>query len=265
MRYRYVKAHPPPPRAKKPLPRLLRLMPGALITLGSVFLANVLWPLLSYQLFVAPQIRRPRLLSPIPDEQLLTVNAPTPFGDPANQQSPIQEVLGQTTDFTNARNWFPTADFPQSRSEITRYQLSIPAVNIDTADVEIGGESLEESLIHYPGSALPGQLGSPVIFGHSILRQFYAPQKENPRRYLSIFSKIMTLEEGDEIIIDYDGIRYTYEVSDKFEVEPEDIFILQQRLNTKELKLITCIPEGTYLRRGVVLARLVDNTRKDQP
>jgi sortase A len=68
----------------------------------------------------------------------------------------------------------------------------------------------------------------------------------------------MTLDEGDEILVDYDGIQYVYKVREKVEVQPEDVFILQQKLNNRELKLITCVPEGTYLRRGVVIAELVD-------
>jgi len=68
----------------------------------------------------------------------------------------------------------------------------------------------------------------------------------------------MTLKTGDRIFIDYDGIRYTYEVKDKVEVKPEDLFILEQKYSNRELKLITCVPEGTYLRRGVIVAQLVD-------
>ena len=68
----------------------------------------------------------------------------------------------------------------------------------------------------------------------------------------------MTLDTGDEIFVDFDGITYKYVVKDKLEIKPEDIFILQQRYNNRELKLITCVPEGTYLRRGVIVAQLVD-------
>ena len=42
------------------------------------------------------------------------------------------------------------------------------------------------------------------------------------------------------------------------EVQPDDLFILEQRYHTRELKLITCVPEGTYRRRGVIVAQLKD-------
>ena len=68
----------------------------------------------------------------------------------------------------------------------------------------------------------------------------------------------MTMKTGDRIFVDYDGIKYTYEVKDKVEVSSEDLFILEQQYSGRELKLITCVPEGTSLRRGVVVAQLVD-------
>jgi sortase A len=171
--------------------------------------------------------------------------------------------MGSAVDYTNAKNWFPTADF-DINEPVTTYSIDIPSLNIEKAQVIIGGEDLSEGLIQYPGTAKPGQFGAPVIFGHSTLRQFYNPKENNDDRYVSIFSKIMTLKNRDRIFIDYDNIRYTYEVVDKVEVQPEDLFILEQHLNRKELKLITCVPEGTYLRRGVILAKLVNLSSFDE-
>ena len=66
----------------------------------------------------------------------------------------------------------------------------------------------------------------------------------------------MTLAPGDEIKIRYDGVTYNYRVIDKIEVKPEDIQILEQKYSGGYPKLVTCVPEGTYLRRGVVIAEL---------
>jgi len=67
----------------------------------------------------------------------------------------------------------------------------------------------------------------------------------------------MTLKNGDEIFVTYDGIKYRYLVQEKTEVQPEDVYILTQQYDARQLKLVTCTPEGTYLRRGVVTAQLV--------
>ena len=238
--------------------RLKRLTPAILITLGSILMANVAWPIINYQFFVSPQLQRTELLSPINElstayfSPLASSNEPVALGQTA-------QILGQDLDYTKATNWFPAADFQQSKeSKITHYTIDIPTLDIDDAIVEIGGDDLSKHLIQYPGTSNPGELGSPVLFGHSVLRQFYNPSINNPRRYMSIFSKIMTLEDGDEIFVSFDGIRYKYTVVEKAVVNPEDVFILQQRHDRRELKLITCVPEGTYLQRGVVIAQLQD-------
>lgn len=239
----------------------LRIVPSVLISLGALLIANVAWPIVSYQLLVAPDIQKSELVSPVPKTQLGSVPAVMPGSMEQQQQlltnPQTPQVLGADMDYTDPGNWFPTAGFAAG-GEVDEYQISIPAVDIEDARVIIGGDDLDTSLIHYPNTALPGQLGSPVVFGHSILRQFYNPDINNPNRYNSIFSKIMTLETGDQMFVTYDGIKYTYEVKDKVEVQPEDLFILEQRYNNRELKLITCTPEGTYLRRGVVIAQLVN-------
>jgi LPXTG-site transpeptidase (sortase) family protein len=67
----------------------------------------------------------------------------------------------------------------------------------------------------------------------------------------------MTLENGDRIYLTYDNVKYTYVVQGKTEVKPDDTFILAQRIDVRQLKLVTCVPEGTVLRRGVVTAQLV--------
>ncbi|MFC1653641.1 sortase [Patescibacteria group bacterium] len=272
MLYRYVKAPPTediypqqtPEFEEKKIPQKPRnpknfkkLFPPILITLGSILIANVAWPIISHELIISPQIKREPIISPLQDFAHIQTIPNTRDTQIAQSDSQAEQVLGSQVDYTKAQNWFPTANFTTDlKYGVSKYTLSIPKVDVEDAEVIIGGESLNQSLIHFPGTSLPGQLGSPVIFGHSILRQFYAPQKSNKDRYDSIFSKIMTLKEEDEIFIDYDGIKYTYKVKERVEVQPEDVFILQQRLNNRELKLITCTPEGTYLRRGVIVAEL---------
>lgn len=156
------------------------------------------------------------------------------------------EVLGTTDeggiDYTHASNWFPTANDPSrfaARGDISFYTISIPELNIQSAAVAIGGDELADSLIQYPGTALPGREGDAVIFGHSILPAFY-----NPENYISIFSKIDTLEKGSEIKVNFDGISYTYLVKEMFRVKPTDVYILDQNNSGYYLSLVTCFPMG---------------------
>ena len=202
------------------------------------------------------------MVSPLPTTVLETQRLAQVAGITSYQQSPEDdEVTDTDLDYTKASNWFPTAPITQPNpSKITHYTVDIPKLNVKNAVVEIGGEDLKKTLVQYAETANPGEFGSPVIFGHSILRQFYNPSRSNPNRYVSMFSTIMTLETGDEITINFDGIEYTYSVSDKYEVTPEQVEVLQQRYDRQALKLITCTPEGTYLRRGVIEAQLIPTT-----
>jgi len=67
----------------------------------------------------------------------------------------------------------------------------------------------------------------------------------------------MTLKTGDKILLTFDDVQYTYLVQSKKEVLSTDVQILTQQYDARRLKLVTCVPEGTYLRRGVVTAQLV--------
>lgn len=204
-----------------------------LIILGLVLLGNVFLPIFLYQLkrssFYQP------IISPLSDSAV---------------------VLGASfmgTDYTEPTSWFPSAPklapFP---SKITHYSLSIPKLEIEKAVVHIGGEDLAQALIHYPGTAFPGQSGNAVVFGHSVLPQFF-----NPRSYKTIFSTLPELKENDEILVEFDGVVYRYQVIKMVEVSPQDISVLGQQPDGEYLTLITCVPPGTYLKRLVVKARLI--------
>lgn len=248
--------------------RLRRILPVALITLGSILVGNAVWPILFFTLFVSPSLKRANLSSPVPQENIIgqSVEASTLSKVQAAETSdgelirpkPRPVILDEPLDYSNLANWFSDSRMIQDeiQAQAKEYFIEIPKLGIGRTDIKVGGTDLNKNLIQYPGTANPGDFGAPVIFGHSVLRQFYRPELTNPNRLKSIFSKIMTLETGDHIFITYDGVKYTYTVEEKHEVDPEDTYILEQRHSQRELKLITCVPEGTFLHRGVVVARL---------
>ena len=209
--------------------RLRIVLPIASFVLGLVFLTNAFWPIVVYEL--RSRHFTPAFLSPLE----------------------VKGDLLATVDYSQPQSWFPTqTNLPPSPSKITHYTLSIPKLGIDRAVVQVGGKDLMKSLSQYPGTALPGNLGNAVVFGHSVLPQFF-----NPKDYRTIFSTLPTLNEGDEILINFDGVTYTYQVENMIEVLPEDVSVLQQYYDRERLSLITCVPPGTYLRRLVVVGRLL--------
>ncbi len=207
---------------------------------GLVILFSALYPIVSYE--IVSRQKFPRLLSPIDRE-----NYDQSFGN---------------LDYTKASNWFVGGVERNSFISlgVSFYTVTIPALEIEDATVSIGGEDLSESLIQYPGTSLPGKIGNSVIFGHSILPQFYDPQD-----YLAIFSTLPSLEKGDLVFVNYDGISYKYIVEDMFEVRPADIEILEQSATGSYLSLVTCTPPGHPLKpkRLIVRAKLIPTTQAD--
>ncbi len=214
---------------KKNLIRALAIMSGLS---GFIILAYVFFPLISYDI---SSRKFSSYLSPVPDKNVVSV---------------------ATYDNTKASNWFPAGaeskDF--NSSSVGYYNISIPKLKIDNVVVSIGGEDLSKSLIQYPGTALPGKYGNAVIFGHSILPQFY-----NPKDYLSMFSTLPKLEKGDDISVNYDGVNFRYKVDSKVETTPTDLQVLEQDMSDSFLTLVTCVPPGHPLmpRRLVIRARLI--------
>lgn len=247
---RYTKAYhstviPP----KKTVSKRRSLVSLTLMSLGLLLLASVVIPLTSF-------VFTRKSTTPTSSERL-TVKASEAVEYLLPTPKPTPVVVAQELDYLDLSSWFPEQEFPiLPPQQAKTYTLSIPVLGIESAQVLVGGTDLDKSLIQYPGTAAPGELGSPVIFGHSVLRQFYNPKITNPRRYISIFSTIMTLKEGEEIFVTDDGVTYRYVVVDKVDVKPTDRYILQQDKNVRQLKLVTCRPEGTYLFRGVVTAVL---------
>jgi len=236
---------PPPPQPAKIASVGPHILPTITSALGLFLIAFVVWPIFSYELFdtqSAPPTTNTGLLIPLVEQ---TSTSLTAF-------AAAPKIVG-SVDYTHASNWFPSSKntSPSNLSGPTSYTLSIPKLNIENAEVIIGSDDLSKSLIQYRETSQPGKLGSPVIFGHSILPQFY-----NPKNYMAIFSTLPTLENGDSVIIDYDNVKYTYTVTEKQEVMPEDLWVLEQRYDSKKIKLITCVPPGLKTKRLVVTAEL---------
>lgn len=202
---------------------------------GLIILFSSIWPIIKYQLTNSRKFN--------------TLLSPLSFQDRS-------DTILQDADLTKASNWFPNLLENENfnSSKVSFYTISIPKLKIENAIVSIGGEDLSKNLVQYPGTALPGKRGNAVIFGHSILPIFY-----NPKNYMSIFSTLPTLDKGDEIYINFDGISYNFEVEELFEIYPTDIQILQQDVTDSFLTLVTCVPPGDPRnpKRLIVRARVI--------
>lgn len=223
--------------------RFLKPFAFLLVITGVLLIFNVVTPILQWQIFYAPSLSS-TILSPIPKTIMLNASS-------------LASVLAEKTtrgasfDSTQASNWFPIGN--PTTNVHKEYHLAIPTLGIDDAIVSIGSDDLSKSLVHYGGSSLPGEYGNAVIFGHSVLPQFF-----NAKNYKTIFSTLHTLKVGDKINITYDNVSYQYSIFNFRVVDPTEISVLEQQYDNDYLTLITCTPPGTYWKRLVVKAK-IDN------
>ncbi len=218
--------------------------------LGIFLIAQVAYPIIGWYVFLYPSYSR-QFVSPL-SSNFISQNAKLVSPVQAQEMAPTLSL------YANNDSYAPTSWFPQAKqfkevikSDLKVYSVSVPKLHIDTATVEIGGDDLKKSLVAWPTSAVPGSYGANIIFGHSELPQF-----ASPKDYSGIFTHIMDLAQDDTIFVDYDGVRYKYQVFDKKVVDPEDISVLEQRFDDRYLTLITCVPPGTLWKRGIVKARM---------
>mgnify|MGYP001233872424 CR=1 FL=1 len=246
MGYVYVKRKTSHQRKSLKVPKLEKLnkkyLSYILFSLGIFAILSVLYPILGFQFFYSGRFKK--IVSPVSSNFY-------------NQDS---NIGGITADYTQLSSWFiqdKNQDVSQSK-ELTpengqKYYISIPKLGINNAEVQIGSMDLKKSIIHYPQTAMPGQKGNTVIFGHSVLPQFF-----NPKSYLTIFSTLFKLKAKDQIFIKYDNVNYTYSIEDIYEVKATDFSVLDQRYDGRFLTLVTCYPPGTYIKRLVVKAKITE-------
>lgn len=222
--------------------------------IGVTIIAWVAWPIISFKLLIAP--RFVQFLAPVPETKMKQVLSQatseiTQVASKAVKEAQAQIVEDTNVDYTKASNWFPQLPQEETERSGVAYKLTIPKLGIEDAKVVVGGEDLSQSMIHYGGTAMPGDYGNGVVFCHSTLPYFF-----DPENYTTICSTLPTLDRGDEFFVDYDGLRFRYAVEEMIVVKPRDIQILEQRFDDSYLTLVTCVPPGTYLERLVVRGRL---------
>lgn len=175
----------------------------------------------------------------------------------------VQEVL--PTSFLSQKNLvsIPSLSMevypPDMRIIIPRINQNVPVVGVKNENLiarkweqlekDIQG-ALRNGVIHYPGTALPGENGNVVLTGHS---SYYA---WDPGRFKDVFALLHDVRIGDKAVVYFNQKKYIYEVFDIKIVLPKDVDVLKPS-DSEQLTLITCTPIGTNLKRLIVTAKLV--------
>ncbi|HVB27236.1 MAG TPA: class E sortase [Mycobacteriales bacterium] len=137
--------------------------------------------------------------------------------------------------------------------------LRIPRLGRSYLKVIVEGvdhEDLKRGPGHYPGTALPGQIGNFVVSGHRTT-------------YGEPFNRLAELRLGDAIVIETRADFYTYDVSSIEIVDPTDMAVIAPVPDqpgavpkVAMLTFTTCNPEYSARQRLVVHGRLVNAVAK---
>ncbi len=111
--------------------------------------------------------------------------------------------------------------------------------------------NIDKGPSHWPGTALPGEVGNTVFAGHRTT-------KSKP------FRNIDQLTVGDEVLFDVGGVRSTYLVTGSKIVLPTALEIVDPTA-TATGTLFACHPPGSAKFRYVVLLALADVTSASSP
>lgn len=104
---------------------------------------------------------------------------------------------------------------------------------------------LTQGVVHYAGTANPGEVGNVFITGHS--SNFWWVKGN----YNYVFVNLDKLAVGDQAKIYHNGKKFVYSVKETKVVDPKDVSVLAPS-DVPTLTLMTCVPPGTNWRRLVV-------------
>ena len=220
---------------------------GLIISItGFLFLFYIIYPFLSWKFYYEPVFAAADLQTPIPKTTVLSKG---------NLQTLLASAVDSISlDYTDAKNWFP--DYKPAFKKvndpgiITTFNISIPKLRINYANVSTIDTDLSKHLILYPGTSIPPEKGNAVIFGHSSIPSWF-----NPNNYQTIFATLHTLKVGDEIHTTVNTKEYRYIVESIRITTPNDMTIFTQNTDNSYLTLLTCTPPGTTWKRLIIKAK----------
>ncbi len=134
--------------------------------------------------------------------------------------------------------------------EVSKIGISVPLILAESSYQGDLQKDLDNGVVHFPDSVLPGEIGQTIILGHS------APLNWPKINYDWVFSEINQLEVGDDIIVYFNHKKYIYDVRGKIFLDKgEDLPVLTKYESV--LMLISCWPPGKDIKRIAIEAHLI--------
>lgn len=131
---------------------------------------------------------------------------------------------------------------------VPKINIQIPVdFTLQSNEEAVIQNALENGVVHYPSTVLPGQNGNGAYFGHSSQNIF------NNGKYKFAFVLLHQLKTGDIFYITHNGKVYAYQVFAKEIVPPTQVSVLNDTKGKQATAvLITCDPPGLNTNRLVV-------------
>ncbi|GAC1412420.1 MAG: hypothetical protein NVSMB66_1390 [Candidatus Doudnabacteria bacterium] len=162
------------------------------------------------------------------------------------------KVAGANTNDDLSRNNVEINTDVPAQIDIPKLNISVPL--IWTKDTNNFDKDLATGVVHYPGTALPGEIGTAYISGHS---SNYSWAKGS---YNKVFETLDGLKQYDSFSITVTStsnkkVTFHYIVTDKSVYKADDQAQFASR-NKSVVALSTCWPIGTSSKRLVVFGEL---------
>jgi sortase A len=170
--------------------------------------------------------------------------AATPAADtPVSTLSPTT-TLPPTT--LPAPDGVPTDEYAPT-PDVVHGTLALPTLGVEESLHEgVTLTAIDRGPSHWPGTALPGEIGNVVVAGHRVTHS-------RP------FHDLDRLRPGDPLVFTLtDGSRWTYELTSTEIVAPDAMHIVEQTPEPTAT-LFACHPKGSAAQRIVARFRMVED------
>lgn len=155
---------------------------------------------------------------------------------------------------TNPTNNATTQKLAATKEQITEDRLYIPKINVNVPYAKGDAKVLENGAWwRSPTSGNPAEGGNFVVAAHRFVMGT-TPQQTQRK---SPFYTIDRVKEGDTIIVDYSGKRYTYRVTTIHRVAPSAVEIEAPQPGKNIMTLYSCTLAGSADGRDVIVAEQV--------
>lgn len=163
-------------------------------------------------------------------------------------------AVNEENDAVEITHTLPLSDSIYFFLEIPTIGVKAPVILEKSLNPEKIFNRLEEGVVHYADSSLPGQKGVAIILGHSSAYPWYKGD------YGAIFALLGRLKTGDHIYVHNSGRILTYAVKGTVIFNPFSSDKSVDKIvatDNSSIILVSCWPVGTNSKRIAVKADMV--------